>query len=159
MANPSPAYVLRPCPRDDPAFRDLVAQLDGFLAVTDGDEHDFYAQFNHADTLDYALVLEAVDGRALACGALRAKSAERIEVKRMYVVEEARGGRLAVTVLRALEAEALRRGFREIVLETGIRQPAAIRLYEREGYTRIEAYPPYAGVDNSVCFGKSVGAA
>ena len=51
-----------------------------------------------------------------------------------------------------LEAEARGRGYRKVVLETGVRQPAAIRLYEREGYRRIPAYPPYAAMADSVCY-------
>lgn len=149
-------HAVRSCPPNDPAFVGLVAELDAFLAVTDGDEHDFYAQFNHVDTLDFALVLQDEAGRAAACGALREKSPGRVEIKRMYVVEEARGRRLAVEILHALEDEARRRGYREVILETGIRQPAAIRLYEREGYRRIDAYPPYADVYNSLCFGKKL---
>lgn len=153
-----PPYELRACPVDDPAFAALVARLDAYLAATDGDEHAFYAAHNRSDTLDFALVLEEPGGGgALACGALRRKSAERVEVKRMYVAEEARGRRLAVGVLRALEAEARRRGYREVVLETGVRQPAAIRLYEREGYRRIPAYPPYAAMANSVCYARALG--
>lgn len=147
--------VLRACFPDDRAFGALVAELDAFLAVTDGDEHAFYSQFNHADTLDFALVAERA-GEPLGCGALRAKTRQRVEIKRMFVCEHARGEGIAQLLLRGLEDEARARGYAEAVLETGVRQVAAVRLYERAGYTRIAPYPPYAEVTNSVCFGKSL---
>ncbi|WP_407644578.1 hypothetical protein [Croceimicrobium hydrocarbonivorans] len=41
-----------------------------------------------------------------------------------------------------------------MILETGINQPEAIRLYEKNGYQRIPNYPPYEGVETSYCFEK-----
>ena len=149
------SVALRSCPNDDPAFLRLVAQLDAFLAVTDGAEHGFYHQFNGPASLDYACVLER-DGEAVGCGGLRRKDHGDFEVKRMYVAEAARGRRLAVTLLRHLEDEARRRGGRRTVLETGLRQNAAVRLYEREGYARIPNYPPYEGMANSACFARTL---
>ena len=147
------SVTLRPCRNDDPAFLQLVAQLDAFLAVTDGEEHGFYDQFNGSDTLDYAVVLEC-DEKAVGCGGLRQKGGGDFEIKRMYVVEEARGERLAVTLLRHLEEEARVRGGERTVLETGLRQNAAVRLYGREGYARVPNYPPYERMANSACFAR-----
>lgn len=150
------AARLRSCRPDDPAFLALVAELDAFLAVTDGEEHGFYRQFNGADTLDYAAVAE-LDGRAVGCGALREKTSARVELKRMFVAEAARGTGVAQVVLAALETEARARGYAEVVLETGLRQVAAVRLYERAGYARMaENYAPYQAMTNSVCFAKAL---
>ncbi|MEQ8880473.1 MAG: hypothetical protein RLQ12_12610 [Cyclobacteriaceae bacterium] len=44
--------------------------------------------------------------------------------------------------------------FTQIILETGKRQKDAVRLYEKNGYSVIANYPPYVGVENSVCFKK-----
>lgn len=152
---------LRPCPNDDPAFLALVAELDAFLAITDGDEHGFYDQFNGTEALDYAVVLEEA-GSPVGCGALRrakgigetagAARPGTFELKRMYVAEVARGRGLAVALLRHLEDEARRRGATRLILETGTRQRAAVRLYEREGYRRIPNYPPYDGMADSLCY-------
>ncbi len=38
-------------------------------------------------------------------------------------------------------------------LQTGTRQPEAVALYEREGWTRIDPYPPYPP-ESSICFEK-----
>ncbi len=47
-------------------------------------------------------------------------------------------------------------GYLGLRLETGIRQPAAIRLYERSGDRRIPCYGRYAARQISICFEKSL---
>jgi putative acetyltransferase len=66
------------------------------------------------------------------------------EVKRMYVRPAARGRDVARTILARLEAEACARGASRLVLETGDNRDAAIRLYERAGFTRCAAFGAYA---------------
>ena len=100
------------------------------------------------------VVVACVDGRAVGCGALRPYAAETVEVKRMYVRPDWRGQGIAGRVLRELEGWARELGFARIILETGKKQPAAIGLYDKHGYRRIENYGPYAGQPNSVCFEK-----
>ncbi|MCC7504611.1 MAG: GNAT family N-acetyltransferase [Saprospiraceae bacterium] len=136
-----------------PDFIRLVGLLDAELAVIDGEEHAFYHQFNKVDAIKYALVAY-LDGQALACGALKAYDAQSMEVKRMYTLPGARGKGVASSVLTGLETWARELGFEKCVLETGIRQPDAIRLYTKNGYAVIPNYGQYAGVENSVCFEK-----
>jgi putative acetyltransferase len=94
------------------------------------------------------------EGRAIACGGICRFDDARAELKRMYVVPEARGRGLGRDVLEALETEARRLGYRAVVLETGDRQPEAMGLYESSGYERIPCYPPYSGRALSLCFEK-----
>jgi hypothetical protein len=60
-------------------------------------------------------------------------------------------------VLRELETWAGELHYTSCLLETGLKQPEAIRLYEKNGYALIPNYGQYAGVDNSVCFEKVLG--
>jgi GNAT superfamily N-acetyltransferase len=76
-------------------------------------------------------------GRAVAGGGLKRLDDEACEIKRMYVVPDARGRGLAKVLLEALEAEARRLGYRIARLDTGAQQPAAQRMYERAGYEPI----------------------
>ncbi|WP_407524361.1 GNAT family N-acetyltransferase [Lacibacter sp. MH-610] len=55
-----------------------------------------------------------------------------------------------------LEQWAKEEGYSAAVLETGKKQPEAIRLYEKCGYSRIPNYGQYAGVENSVCMKKEL---
>ncbi|WP_200834639.1 GNAT family N-acetyltransferase [Amycolatopsis alkalitolerans] len=98
-------------------------------------------------------------GRAVGCGALRLLEAGVAEIKRMYVVPEARGSGAAVAILRELEARAGRLGVGTLKLETGTAQPDAIRFYEREGYRRIDNFGPYQGESLSRCYGRDLAAA
>lgn len=73
----------------------------------------------------------------------------------MFTRPEVRGRSLGVAVLNELENWARELGYERCVLETGVRQPYAIRLYEKQGYLRmVENYGQYAGVENSVCMEK-----
>ena len=60
------------------------------------------------------------------------------------------GGQLG----RMFAIAARRMGYTALRLETGDRQPEAIRLYEGAGYRRTEAFGPYVGIPHSVCFDK-----
>lgn len=144
------------CIRTDashPDFKKLVTELDAELRIRDGDESDFYEQFNKSDSIKYAVVIYQT-GIAVGCGALRLYTNDKIEVKRMYVPLEHRSKGLATLVLKELEKWALELGFHHLILETGIRQPEAIRLYTKNGYNGIPNYGQYEGVSSSVCFEK-----
>jgi putative acetyltransferase len=104
--------------------------------------------------------LVAFDGETpVACGAVRLLEDGDAEIKRMFVAPEMRGRGVGAAVLRALEAEARKLRARRIILETGIRQTAAIALYERKGFERIPAYGEYVNSPaTSVCMGKDLAA-
>lgn len=138
---------------DDPDFQALVKRLDADLAERDGADHGFYAQFNKIDKIRHAVVCYEA-GQPLGCGAIKAFSDEAMEVKRMYVSPDGRKKGIATRVLTELEVWASELGYLKCVLETGKRQPEAIALYEKNGYTRTPNYGQYAGVENSVCFEK-----
>jgi GNAT superfamily N-acetyltransferase len=73
----------------------------------------------------------------VAGGGLKRLDDEACEIKRMYVVPEARGRGLAKVLLQGLEDEARRLGYRVARLDTGPQQPQAQRMYERAGYAPI----------------------
>ncbi len=136
-------------------FIALVRDLDADLAARDGSDHTFYSQFNKIDTLRFVVVLYD-DERPIGCGAIKEYDANSMEVKRMYVISENRGKGVAASILAALENWAAELSYTNCILETGKRQPEAIRLYEKNGYTQIPNYGQYAGIENSVCFGKKL---
>lgn len=139
-----------------PEFTQLVKQLDAYLAITDGDEHAFYDQFNKTDHIRHVILAMLEDG-AVGCGAIKEFSPTAMEVKRMFVVPAKRGKGIALAVLSELEKWAAELGYTHCVLETGARQVEAIALYTRAGYTRIANYGQYIGVENSRCFEKILG--
>ncbi|GAA0601870.1 GNAT family N-acetyltransferase [Streptomyces crystallinus] len=78
------------------------------------------------------------------------------ELKRMYVIPEARGRGLARRILALLEADARAAGRTRMVLETGDQQPEALALYASSGYTVCEKFGHYRFHDNSICYAKSL---
>jgi putative acetyltransferase len=141
---------------DNPQFQELVRELDKDLAIRDGDEHAFYAQFNKTANLKHTLVAYENE-EPVGCGALRPFANDSMEVKRMFVPLQHRGKGIASMVLGELENWAKELGYKKCVLETGKMQPEAISLYEKSGYKRIPNYGQYLNIENSVCFEKEVG--
>ena len=139
----------------NPDFIDLVRRLDAELAIRDGDDHAFYAQFNKIDRIRYAVVAYA-QGRPVGCGAIKEYEPAVMEIKRVYVSPENRGKGIAARILAELEAWTAELSGKKCILETGQGQPEAIELYRRNGYTVIPNYGQYAGVENSVCFEKAL---
>lgn len=90
---------------------------------------------------------------AIGCGGLRDLGGGIGEVKRMYVEPAWRGSGAATGVLRALEDWARGLGWTKLWLETGERQPDAIRFYTRCGYLPIPKFGAYAASEISLCFG------
>ncbi|GAB3839655.1 GNAT family N-acetyltransferase [Hymenobacter jeollabukensis] len=140
---------------DNPDFRALVRLLDQDLQVRDGAEHSFYAQFNKVDAIRHVVVAYLHD-EPVGCGAFKPYDEASVEIKRMFVQPAHRGRGVAQAVLMELERWAQELGYAGCVLETGKKQPEAIRLYQKSGYQLIPNYGQYIGVDNSVCMQKTV---
>ncbi len=136
-------------------FQLLVKELDIDLAIRDGEDHTFYAQFNTTATIKFAVVAYK-NNLPVGCGAIKEFSAEAMEVKRMFVPIHERGKGVASMVLTELERWAAEMGYPKCVLETGKKQPEAIKLYLKNGYKVVANYGQYIGVENSVCFEKNV---
>jgi len=140
---------------DDSDFISLVALLDKDLAIRDGEDHSFYNQFNKIDKIKHVVVFYEND-IAVGCGAFREKESDSVEIKRMYVHPDHRKKGIASQVLAELERWAAEIKYPYTVLETGKKQPEAIALYQKSGYSIIPNYPPYENMDNSVCMKKTL---
>jgi GNAT superfamily N-acetyltransferase len=93
----------------------------------------------------------------VGCGALRVLEPGTAELKRMYVSPLVRGRGLGRRLLEALEAEAQKLGVRRLVLETGVRQTAALALYRAAGFETIPLFGGYClSPQTSVCLAKEI---
>lgn len=105
-----------------------------------------------------AVYVIAYEGQqALACGALRAFDDSTAELRRIYVRRDHRRRGLARALLLHLFGEARRLGYARLVLETGYKQEAAMRLYEASGFERISPFGDYVNDPTSVCYGRDAG--
>ena len=136
-------------------FQRLVQQLDADLKIRDGEDHEFFAQFNKIDKINYVIVAYE-EGEAVGCGAIKKYSDEIIEIKRMYVVPHRRSQGIASRILKELEFWAKELYFTKCILETGKKQPEAIGLYIKNNYITIPNFGQYEKVDNSICFEKTI---
>jgi putative acetyltransferase len=101
-------------------------------------------------------VIAYMRGVAAGCGGLVTVSPGVGEIKRMWVRPEHRRAGVGRRILSALERQAQRLGLTVVILETGLRQPEAIGLYEGAGFTRTEPYGEYIGNPSSVCYEKKI---
>lgn len=140
---------------DNKEFRQLIVLLDQDLKKRDGDEHSFFAQFNKIDNISHVIVAYK-ENIPVGCGAIKAYTPGIAEIKRMFVSEQHRGQGIAGLVLQELENWAAELGYSSCILETGLKQTEAIRLYQKSSYAVIPNYGQYAGVESSVCMQKDL---
>jgi putative acetyltransferase len=152
------SLVITTEPFDSDDARRLIAGLDAGLAELYPPEQRFGPNLKPEHLEDgRGTFLVARDGdRAVGCGAIRLLDPMSAEVKRMYVEPEVRGQGVGRAVMTALEAAARRLGVQRLVLETGVHQDAAIALYERAGFTRIDCWGEYTSSPSSICYEKNL---
>lgn len=100
-------------------------------------------------TIVSSVLVLAGDGEPVGHGALRdlAHDGRRdLEVKRVFVRPHARGSGVSRLLMAELECIALERGASRLILQTGDRQPEAVALYTRLGYTPIPVFEPYTPI-------------
>jgi len=133
----------------------MEAEIEATYADDDGSIHSVAAEPEAMSPPGGAFLIAYEGARPIGCGGLKRLDERRCEIKRMYVLPELRGRGLAALLLAALEARAAELGYRCARLDTGTRQLAAKRLYERSGYTEI---PDYNGnTQASFWFEKAIG--
>jgi putative acetyltransferase len=148
-------FTLQRTDSNNTDFQNLVTDLDIYLAIQDGAEHSFYAQFNKIDTIKHVVVVYE-NNMPVGCGAIKKYADTTMEIKRMFVVPEKRNQGIASIILKELETWAGELNFQKCILETGKKQTEAIKLYQRNNYAIIANYGQYAEVETSVCFEKEL---
>jgi putative acetyltransferase len=138
---------------ENPDFQKLIVLLDANLSVNNGDEDAFFASHNKTDEVKHAIVAY-YDGIPAGTGAIKAYAEDKIEIKRMFVLPELRAKGIASEILSELENWARELGFGTAILETGVNQAEAVRLYPKLGYAITEKYAPYQNSEMSVCMRK-----
>jgi len=154
---------------DDPRAVELRRQMDAEMTVryanpgAPPEPAEITARRNASLAVDPAdvratvLVLDA-DGTPLAHAVLRELRGDW-EVKRVIVAEAARGRGIGRILMGRLEELAREAGVRRLILQTGNRQPDAVALYEKIGYTPIPIYEPYVEtIPFSLCYEKAIAA-
>jgi GNAT superfamily N-acetyltransferase len=137
----------------EPGVSLVAALLDELRSRYDAEDDDAPSADDLAPPLGIFFVVFQ-DDAAIGCGGLKHFDDGIGEVKRMYVVPEQRRLGVARLVLAHVEAEARRRGYRGLRLETGALQPEAIALYTSAGYELIPCWGVYEHAPWSRCMAK-----
>jgi GNAT superfamily N-acetyltransferase len=140
---------------ENPDFVALIAALDASLWERYPELKTNYWG-NNVIELNPNVVIIYLDDKAVACGCFKKYDKNTIELKRMFVSPEARGMGFAQKILHELELWAHELGFSFSVLETLYKQKEAIGLYQKVGYTIVDNYEPYMGLENSICMKKQI---
>ena len=160
MPRPAPpGVVVRRHDITAPLARRLIEQLDTELAGIYPEPGATHFRLDSDEVAEGrgAFVVAFAGDEPVGCGAVRRIDDDTGEIKRMFVVPDRRGLGVGRAVLEALESEARALGLSRLVLETGIRQHAAIALYERAGFAPIAPYGEYtASPGTSYCMGKEL---
>lgn len=139
----------------NPDFVSLIQTFDAYLWDRYPElKKDYWG--NNVIEFNTNVFIVYLDEKAAACGCFKEYDKESVELKRMFVLPEARGLGLAQLVIKELEAEAKNQGFKVLILETLYKQNEAINFYQKTGFYIIENYEPYVGLANSVCMSKII---
>jgi putative acetyltransferase len=133
-------------PSDDAKL--LVGELDAELSGVYSEEQRHGLDIERIFQPGILFFIARLEGEPVGCGGI-ALDDGFAEVKRMYVRPQARGKQVAQAILNRLEDEARTRGVKRLTLETGDIRHAAMRLYERAGFTRCGPFGAYAAMPKS----------
>ena len=123
---------------EEPAVQALVTAvlkeygLASDPAKTDADLADLRASYFERGGVFRVLV--APEGAILGCGGLYPLDRREAEIRKMYLLPQARGQGHGRTLLRELLQCARERGYERVVLETASVLKEAIALYRRFGF-------------------------
>ncbi|MGZ9735299.1 GNAT family N-acetyltransferase [Flavobacterium sp. GNP002] len=140
---------------ENPDFVNLIAALDKSLWERYPElKFDYWG--NNILEINPNVVILYLEDKAVGCGCFKKYDENAIEIKRMFVSPEVRGMGLAQTILLELEGWAHDLGYSFSVLETLYKQKEAIALYQKTGYSIVDNYKPYVGLENSICMRKLI---
>jgi ribosomal protein S18 acetylase RimI-like enzyme len=140
---------------NDKRFKSLITELDNDLLVRYKEDQYKFDINIQIDSLNTAVIAQ-ITNITVGCGCFKEIDDHTVEIKRMYVNPYFRGFGVASMVINSLTSWARELLYDTAVLETGLNQPEAIKLYEKNGFQKIPSFEPYIGIPNSVCMGKKL---
>jgi GNAT superfamily N-acetyltransferase len=142
---------------EDRGFIGLCGELDDYLNEIAGGEkkRKEYLPYNTLEDI-HDVVLAFENHIPVACAGFKYYADGIAEVKRVFVKEDYRGRGISLLLMKHLEQKAKQQGYRSLILETGEPLIAAMGLYKKIGFKRVENYGPYIGMKQSICMKKEI---
>jgi putative acetyltransferase len=147
--------IIEPANPLDPGPHALLTQSHKMMQELFEPEENYFLGFEALCGPEVHFVAAREGGQVLGTGALVRMDGYG-EVKSMFTLPAARGRGVAAAILRALEDAAREEGVQTLRLETADVLAGAVRLYERQGYTRCDRFGDYAPNDVSVYMEKTL---
>jgi ribosomal protein S18 acetylase RimI-like enzyme len=144
--------------QDDPLAEPLLAELAIEYATRYGGTEARVAKWLRSQPADEftapdgGLLIGLMNGQPVTGGAFRRFDETTAELKRIWTDSRYRRRGHAKALLGALEAQITARGYRQVYLMTGDRQPEAEALYLSTGYTRLTDPLPADGEVYPIAF-------
>ncbi len=137
------AFEFRPGRSDEPPGRELMRELIELLNSQYPGRVQRPGSVTTADEMvapDGAFLVGYAGERAIAIGGVRRLEDGICEIKRMYVVADARSRGAGRALLKALEDAARGLGYERVRLDAGPAQEHSRSLFSRAGYVEIAPY-------------------
>lgn len=144
-------YLIERTTTENINFKNLELKLDSELFEIYGDMQNNYTAHNNVKDLKTIIIFD--EDNPIGCGCLKVLKENLGEVKRVFVASDNRGKGIAKLIVEEIQKLAIENNIKNLILQTGSKQHAAINLYKKMGYTMIERYGPYVNDNNSVCMG------
>ncbi len=137
----------------DERFIELTKELDNEYYQLYGDIVLKYKEYN--DLNDPHIVMLVLNwGNPIACGSFKLFDKDTIEIKRLYVKRRYRRKGIGYKIVKQLEKLAIEENFKYSIIETGSENEAAIRLYEKLDYEKIDNFGQFEGDEMCICMKK-----
>ena len=134
---------------DNLDFQKLTREFDEYLIDIDGEEREFFVQFNNIYIQNVVVAYE--NNEAIGCGAFKEYELNVAEIKRMFVNPNHRNKGIAKMILQELINWSQEENFTTAILETAQKLKPAIALYQKFGFEITPNYGQYINVESSVC--------
>jgi putative acetyltransferase len=129
---------------DQPGVSGLLQMADGYFESLYPREQNHLLDIGALRAADVTFLVARQDDRIVGCAAIRYHGQDYAEIKRMFVIPEARGRGIGRHLIEQLQRMAVESGYSLLRLETGRKQAEAISLYRAAGFVErgpFGAYP------------------
>lgn len=139
-----------------PEIELLIEQSNAYMASLYPATSNHLVDLHSLSQSNATFFVARLDGDICGCCALVEAGDGTGEIKRMFVLDNARGLGLGKALIERIFARGRELNLSHIRLETGISQPEAIGLYRKAGFEEITAFPPYQPDELSMFMEKSL---
>lgn len=148
-----PILIKKANPNDEKVLS-IIEELSANLYLRFGSDGKNSFTDWQSNNSNFVFVTAEIKNEIVGCGAIRPIDKNTGEVKRMY--SKLPRKKIGQTILAFLENQAKNIGYKELVLETRVKNDEAVQFYLKQGYKVIPNYGKYKDRPEAVCFGKSL---